>query len=172
MKGLGFAGVSAVSFAAVLTFVSPDLVQAGVKRIEAVAAVAQPPALPDQILYLIRSTLLTLDAANRTGNYSVLRESATAEFQQRNSTADLALIFADLRRRGVDLAPVAVTVPHLSVQPVPDAQGRLRLAGQIAAGAQTVGFDLVFVVAAEHWKLDAVSIGAQPKQAQPRDTGN
>jgi hypothetical protein len=51
---------------------------------------AQPP-MPvslEQALYLIRSTLLTLNDANRTGNYTVLHDLASPEFQARNTAAD------------------------------------------------------------------------------------
>jgi hypothetical protein len=56
---------------------------------------AVPPAqnLPvsvEQAFYLIRSTLLTLNDANRSGNYSVLRDLAAPDFQAKNSAADLA----------------------------------------------------------------------------------
>lgn len=161
----GLTGLAGASFAAALMSITPSAVEAGARRDDAGAAQAQPPALSNQVLYLVRSTLLALDGANKTGNYSVLRESATPEFQLRNSAADLALIFADLRRRSVDLSLAAVTTPRLSLPPAADAQGRLRLAGNIGSGAQTIGFDLVFVVAGNWWKLDALSIAADPRQA-------
>ena len=52
---------------------------------------ATPQKLPvsvEQALYLIRSTLLTLNDANRSGNYTVLRDLAAPGFQARNSAAD------------------------------------------------------------------------------------
>jgi hypothetical protein len=66
----------------------------------------QQPAMPvttEQALYLIRSTLLTLNDANRSGNYTVLRDLAAPDFQARNTAADLSQIFSDLRRRNFDL---------------------------------------------------------------------
>lgn len=62
----------------------------------------QQPSMPvttEQALYLIRSTLLTLNDANRSGNYTVLRDLAAPDFQARNTAADLSLSFTDLRRR-------------------------------------------------------------------------
>jgi hypothetical protein len=46
------------------------------------------PVSVEQALYLIRSTLLTLNDANRSGNYTVLRDLATPDFQARNTAAD------------------------------------------------------------------------------------
>jgi hypothetical protein len=51
------------------------------------------PISTEQALYLIRSTLLTLNDANRSGNYTVLRDLAAPDFQVRNTAADLSQIF-------------------------------------------------------------------------------
>ena len=61
------------------------------------------PVSIEQALYLVRSTLLTLNDANLSGNYSVLRDLAAPDFQARNTAADLAQTFSDLRRRNFDL---------------------------------------------------------------------
>src|SRR3954452_1029282 len=74
------------------------------------------PVSIEQAIYLIRSTLLTLNDANRTGNYTVLRDLAAPSFQTRNSAADLGVIFADLRRRRFDLFSVALMAPQLTAQ--------------------------------------------------------
>jgi len=51
----------------------------------------QAPVSIEQALYLIRSALMTLNDANRTGNYTVLRDLAAPGFQERNTAANLAL---------------------------------------------------------------------------------
>jgi hypothetical protein len=70
-----------------------------------------------QALYLIRSTLLTLNDANQSGNYTVLRDLAAPDFQARNTAADLSQIFSDLRRRNVDLYGAALLAPQLTAVP-------------------------------------------------------
>src|SRR6201982_2277937 len=92
----------------------------------------QQPAAPvstEQALYLIRSTLLTLNDANRSGNYTVLRDLAAPDFQARNTAADLSQIFSDLRQRKFDLFAVALAAPQLTAAPVLDANKMLRLTG-------------------------------------------
>lgn len=98
-------------------------------------ALAQPkapatkPASPvaiEQVLYLIRSTLLTLNDANRSGNYSVLRDLAAPDFQAKNTAADLSLSFSDLRRRNFDLFAAALIAPQLTA-------ARARPRGQAAS---------------------------------------
>jgi hypothetical protein len=70
----------------------------------------------EQALYLIRSTLLTLNDANRSGNYTVLRDLAP-DFQARNIAADLSQSFSDLRRRNFDLYGAALLSPQLTALP-------------------------------------------------------
>jgi hypothetical protein len=124
---------------------------------------------PEQILYLIRSTLLTLNDANRSGNYSVLRDLASPGFQAKNTAADLALAFTDLRRRTFDLFGVALIAPQLTAAPVIDPEGRLRLAGIFPTRPLQIKFDLMFVVHAEQWKLFGIAVAtpeAPPLAAQ------
>jgi hypothetical protein len=65
-------------------------------------AQAPKPAQIDRngVIILIRSALLALDQANKTGNYSVLRDLGSPQFQA-NSAAQLAEIFAKQRHDNV-----------------------------------------------------------------------
>jgi hypothetical protein len=121
---------------------------------------AQQPAQPgvEQVLYLIRSTLLTLNDANRSGNYTVLRDLAAPAFQARNTAADLAANFTDLRRRNFDLFAVALTAPQLTASPAIDANKLLRLTGLFPTRPLQINFDLVFEVVNGRWCLDGISI--------------
>ena len=69
---------------------------------------APKPTLPDpyKLNLLIRSTILAVNQANQTGNYTVLRALASPRFQKGNSKAQLAKIFAGLRKRKLDLTPI------------------------------------------------------------------
>src|ERR1700680_4931868 len=118
------------------------------------AALAPQQPLPvsiEQALYLIRSTLLTLNDANRSGNYSVMRDLAAPDFQARNTAADLAQIFSDLRRRNFDLYGAALLAPQITVAQALDADKRLRLTGFFATRPQQINFDLTFQVAGGQW---------------------
>jgi hypothetical protein len=79
---------------------------------------APKPAQIDRngVLILIRSALLALDQANKTGNYTVLRDLGSPDFQA-NSAARLAEIFAQQRRDNIDLSGVAVIDPQLTLLP-------------------------------------------------------
>lgn len=117
-----------------------------------------PPVSTDQALYLVRSTLLTLNDANRSGNYSVLRDLAAPDFQAKNTAADLAQSFSDLRRRNFDLFAAALLAAQFTAQPVVDANGRLHLTGFFPTRPRRISFDLTFQVVNGQWRLLAISV--------------
>lgn len=105
---------------------------------------AAAPVTPALAHYLIRSTLLTFNDANRSGNYTVLRDLAAPDFQARHAAADIGQSFLDLRRRNFDLYGAALLAPQFTAPAALDQRGRLRLAGYIPTRPQQIGFDLTF----------------------------
>jgi pyruvate/2-oxoglutarate dehydrogenase complex dihydrolipoamide acyltransferase (E2) component len=128
----------------------------------------QMPVSLEQALYLIRSTLLTLNDANRTGNYTVLRELAAPDFQAANTAADLAQNFADLRRRKFDLFTVALAAPQLTAAPALDGNGMLRLTGLFPTRPLQINFDLLFQNSGGQWRLFGISVATPQAAAQPQ----
>jgi hypothetical protein len=125
------------------------------------------PVSIEQAIYLIRSTLLTLNDANRSGNYTVLRDLAAPGFQTSNTAADLALIFSDLRRRNFDLYGAALLAPQLTAVPALDQNGMLRLTGYIPTQPLQINFDLLFEAINNQWRLFGISV-ATPETATGR----
>ena len=123
------------------------------------------PVSLEQALYLIRSTLLTLNDANRSGNYTVLHDLAAPSFQAKNSPADLAQIFTDLRNRHFDLFAVALAAPQLSAPPHLEGGGMLRLSGEFPTRPLQINFDLLFENVGGQWRLFGISV--QTPQAPP-----
>jgi len=95
------------------------------------------------VLILIRSSLLALDQANKTGNYTVLRDLGAPGFQT-NSAARLGEIFAKLRNDNLDLSGVAVIDPQLNLLPQIEANGLMHMAGFFPSVPSQVNFDLSF----------------------------
>jgi len=122
----------------------------------------QTPITLRQALYLIRSTLMTLNDANRSGNYTVLRDLSAPGFQAKNSAADLGRIFADLRSRHVDLYAVAVMAPQLTATPAVEGNGMLRLTGYFPTQPLRIAFDLLFQNVDRNWRLFGISVQTQP----------
>jgi hypothetical protein len=124
----------------------------------AAASTAHQPVSPAQAVYLVRSTLMMLNDANRSGNYTVLRDLAAPDFQAKNSPADLAQSFADLRRRSFDLFATALLAPQFTAGPVLDTDGRLRMTGFFPTRPLQIEFDLMFQAVSGEWRLLAVSV--------------
>jgi hypothetical protein len=109
------------------------------------------------VLILIRTTLLALDQANKTGNYTVLRDLGSPEFQV-NSAARLAEIFAQQRRDNIDLAGVAVIDPQLTLLPQIEANGMMRMAGFFPSVPTQVNFELAHAPVNGRWRVFGISV--------------
>jgi hypothetical protein len=123
------------------------------------SAPAPKPAQIDRngVLILIRSTLLALDQANKTGNYTVLRDIGAPGFQS-NSAARLGEIFAKLRNDNLDLSGVAVIDPQLNLLPQIEANGLMHMAGFFPSVPTQVNFDLSFAPVNGQWRLFGISV--------------
>ena len=137
------------------------------------AYVASPPAAAQQqpqqqttkpanidrngVLILIRSTLLALDHANKTGNYTVLRDIGAPGFQT-NTAARLSDIFAKLRSDNLDLSGVAAIDPQLSLLPQIEANGFMRMAGFFPSVPSQVNFELIYAPVDGQWRLFGISV--------------
>ena len=122
---------------------------------------ATATALP-QSLYLVRSTLLALHDANRTGNYTVLRDLSAPSVRNRSSSADLATVFAGLRRSNLDLSIAALGQPEFDGPPMLDAARRLHLKGEYATQPNRIVFEIVYEVVDGHWMMSDLSIATRP----------
>jgi hypothetical protein len=158
----------ALSLAALVAS-SPALAQQ-----QAAPQAAPKPANIDRngVLMLVRSTLLALDHANKTGNYTVLRDLAAPGFQVGNNAARLAEIFAKLRTDKLDLAGVAVIDPQLSLLPQIEANGMMHMAGFFPSVPSQVNFELIYAPVDGQWRLFGISVAlgqAAPAAPSPPD---
>jgi hypothetical protein len=91
-------------------------------------SVVMPDA--EKIVLLVRTTLMTLNDAIQTGNFTVLRDKAAPGFREANSAARLGQAFSDLASRNVDLSVASVMGPQLTEAPVLDQEkGMLNIKG-------------------------------------------
>lgn len=123
------------------------------------AAASPKPAQIDRngVIMLVRSALLALDHANKTGNYTVLRDLGAPAFQV-NTAARLAEIFVAQRRDNVDLSGVAVIDPQLSLLPQIEANGMMRMAGFFPSVPTQVNFELTYAPVNGQWRLFGISV--------------
>jgi hypothetical protein len=118
---------------------------------------------------LVRSTVIALDQANRTGNYAVLHALASPSFQTANTPAKLADVFANFRREKFDLSAGAILEPQLAFDPRVEANGLLHIAGSFAGQPSPFQFDLMYQLVDGRWLLEAISAGTPGSQDKPKD---
>jgi hypothetical protein len=127
---------------------------------QAPAETVRPSNLPGeaQLTILIRTTIIALNQANRTNNYSVLHDLGSPNFQAANSPDRLRELFSALRERDLDLGPIMVISPRLFREPSIDERGRLRLAGFFPSQPEQVNFDLAFEMVEGEWRLFGIGV--------------
>lgn len=136
---------------------------------------APRPAQIDRngVLILIRESLLALDQANKTGNYTVLRDLGSPAFQA-NTAARLSEIFAKQRNDNIDLSGVAVIDPQLTLLPQIEASGLLHMSGFFPSVPTQVNFDLAYAAVNGQWRLFGISValGRTEPVAPPPEAAN
>ena len=121
-------------------------------------------------LMLLRNVITAVNQANITGNYTVLRDLGCPAFRERNSAAQLAAIFQQLRDQKIDLSPTLTLDPQFYEQPGINRAGELQVVGYFPTQPLQVHFRLLFQKVGNDWEVDTVSIGtgqAQQHEQQP-----
>ncbi len=121
---------------------------------------AQRPPLPkrDAFIIMVRTIMIAVHHANMTGNYSVLRELGSPDFQNRYSTAALSDRFAGFRKGRINLGPVALFVPRLTQPPKFVKRGIIVLSGFFPTKPQQIKFDLYFQIVKGAWRLHEIQL--------------
>ena len=137
----------------------------------------EPPQLlpmpqDDLLLMLIRSSLIALNQANITGNYTVFRELAAPGFQEANSAARLAELFADLRGQQFDLSPTLLIMPKLFSKPEMSPNGKLRVTGFFPSEPERVNFDFIFQPVRGQWRLFGIRVKTTPAPREAPQTAS
>ena len=113
-----------------------------------------------------------IEHANRSGNYSVLRDTSATGFQIANDPARLAGIFAALRATRIDLANTLVVAPTYIGSPAQLRADVFQVRGYFPLRPSTIFFDLTFQWEQGRWKLFGVTVEpgtiVDPAAAAPR----
>lgn len=168
--GPGRTAPARLLFAAALaaTCATPAAAQGQQQPARPQAPAAGSPA-PDPLLVsrLVWSTLSALDHANRTGNYSVLRDLGAPDFQANNNAATLAQVFQDFRDQRIDLSSVLLVTPAYEFEPAIVQGGLLRVRGQFPLRPTAIRFDLLFQQIQSQWRIFAIAVRPAPGPATP-----
>ncbi len=112
----------------------------------------------EELLALIRTTIIALNQANMTGNYTVLRDIGAPPFRNANDASKLSLIFKGLREQNIDLSLTAQVTPELTDVPAIDPRGLLQLAGRFPTQPLSVEFRLAFARFDGRWLPYAMTV--------------
>jgi len=154
---------SCITLQAAFVAVAQAPVQPAVAPIEAAPApVAQQDSQRILAIILVKNALLAINQGNLTGNYTVLRDLSSPGFREKNSAADLAAIFQNIRQQKIDMSPIVALEPVLS-QPRIAADGQIALEGYFEAQQMRINFQLLFIKAPTNgWMIHGVTLNAVP----------
>lgn len=135
-------------------------------------AAAQAP-IPDaqRAEFMVKTTIVALNHANLTGNYTVLRDLGSPRFRNINNAARLAGVFTPLRERGINLSPVVVFEPVLTEPVSSDGQGRLKLVGYFPTRPLRVVFDLAYEPIQNRWLISDIAVNLAPWPGEAAEEG-
>jgi hypothetical protein len=136
----------------------------------AAPAAQQQVMMPDaeKIVLLLRTTLITLNDALQTGNFTVLRDMGAPGFREVNTAARLSQSFSDLASKGVDLSVTSITAPQLTEPPALDqAKGMLRLKGYFPGQPAQINFEMLYQAVDGRWRLFGLSVQPGPPTPPP-----
>ena len=157
-------------------FLSAVALAGGVPALAQAPQSAQPPRISSQpvpseleLAKLVWSTMAMVDHANRSGNYSVLRDTSATGFQQQNDPARLAEIFAPIRALRVDLANALVVEPRYTAGPTLLQADVFQIKGYFPLRPTAIFFDLYYQWEQGRWKLFGISVqpGTMATVGQP-----
>ena len=140
----------------------------------AISSVPVPSEL--ELAKLVWSTMAMVDHANRSGNYSVLRDTSASGFQIQNDPARLGEIFAPIRAMRVDLSNALIVAPVYTGGPALLQSDVFRVQGYFPLRPTPIFFDFYFQWEQGRWKLYGISVQPgsitppappPPPQAQP-----
>ena len=113
---------------------------------------------------LIRTTLMTFNDANMTGDYAVLYGKASKEFQSQLSVEKLQAAFEPFRKNELFFEDV-ITAEYASFEKAAlDNEGALVLAGVFKTDDMEVKYRLRFVQNNRIWKLLGLNVDATRKK--------
>lgn len=110
---------------------------------------------------LIRTTLMTFNDANMTGNYAVLLAKASRQFQSQVTVEKLTSAFAPFRTNELFFENIISARYDTTEKPAIDAESALVLVGTFKTEDMQVKYKLRFVQNGKVWKLLGINVDAK-----------
>jgi hypothetical protein len=107
---------------------------------------------------LVKTTLLTFNDANVTGNYEVFHAKLSKPFREQFPVERLARRFQEFNKKHVDFDIVAALKPSYDPAPKVDDDGKLLVKGYFPTEPLQVHFNLEFIPSDGEWKLIGINV--------------
>ena len=111
---------------------------------------------------LVKSSLLSFNDANVTGNYAVFHAKLSKPFRQQFPPERLKETFKQFSEQPIDLDIVAAMPPIYDQEPAVDSDGRLMVKGFFATEPTRVSFEMDFIPSDGEWKLLRLNVVLGP----------
>ena len=124
------------------------------------AQVDTNPSMPKrpEATALIRSTLVTLNDANLTANYAVLRSRSAPDFQARFSRQYLTSFFKGMRDRGIDLSAAMSRDPMIERARFHTGRKVLQVAGTLDMAPVPLRFIFSYQSIEGRWRIYGLAL--------------
>ena len=123
------------------------------------ASAANVPSDSDQDI-LIKTSLMTFNDANMTGNYAVFVAKAAKEFQAQVTAEKLGTSFEGFRKNELFFESVVTDEYESSEKAKIDSEGALILAGVFKGEEMRVKYRLRYLKNGNAWKLLGINVDA------------
>jgi hypothetical protein len=107
---------------------------------------------------LVKTTLLTFNDANVTGNYEVFHAKLSKPFREQFPVERLARRFQEFNKKHLDFDIIAALKPGYDPVPKIDDDGKLLVKGYFPTEPLQVYFNLEFVPSDGEWKLIGINV--------------
>jgi hypothetical protein len=111
---------------------------------------------------LIKTSLLTLNDANITGNYDVLHAKLAKPFRDQFSPARLKQVFKPFADKKLDYGLIAAKPPVPAGDATIDSRGALHLHGYFETRPSRLTYDLDFLPSEGEWKPIKLNVDIKP----------
>ncbi len=111
---------------------------------------------------LIKTSLLTLNDANITGNYVVLHAKLAKPFREQFSPDRLKQVFKTFADQRADWGIIVAKTPIATAEPKVDSRGVLVLRGYFDTKPSRLFYALDFLPSEGEWKPIKLNINAKP----------
>lgn len=153
-----------------ITFAFVAMAITGLTTSSAPAAETSPLPTPMVEEVMVKTSLLTLNDANLTGNYAVMFAKMAKPFRERFTPDTLKEAFRSFAGHHIDA--IAAMTPVRDGAPDIDGNGVLSLRGAFDTTPSRVTYQLDFAASENEWKLVAIDVkvrGSQTTASGPAD---